>query len=65
MGLPFCAPLGGIKHWVQIRGEDFVVVPGGDDFIPLDRPDQFLAEFVARVRPCADPRGAGSDDRSK
>jgi hypothetical protein len=37
-----------------------VPVHGGDHFIPFDRPDQFLAELVARVRPLADPPGAGS-----
>jgi pimeloyl-ACP methyl ester carboxylesterase len=40
--------------------KDFVQFRGGDHFIPLDRPDQFLAELVARVRPLANPPSAGS-----
>jgi pimeloyl-ACP methyl ester carboxylesterase len=40
--------------------KDFVQFHGGDHFIPFDRPDQFLAELVARVRPFANPSGAGS-----
>jgi pimeloyl-ACP methyl ester carboxylesterase len=39
--------------------KDFVQFHGGDHFIPFDRPDQFLAELVARVRPFANPPGAG------
>jgi|tagenome__1003787_1003787.scaffolds.fasta_scaffold20887297_2 pimeloyl-ACP methyl ester carboxylesterase len=35
--------------------KDFVLVHGGDHFIPFDRPDQFLAELVGRVRPFATP----------
>ncbi|WP_407154220.1 alpha/beta fold hydrolase [Bradyrhizobium sp. STM 3557] len=35
--------------------KEFVLVRGGDHFIPFDRPDRFLAELVARVRPFADP----------
>jgi pimeloyl-ACP methyl ester carboxylesterase len=38
--------------------KDFVPVRGGDHFIPFDRPDQFLAELLARVRPFADPPDA-------
>jgi pimeloyl-ACP methyl ester carboxylesterase len=38
----------------------FVLVHGGDHFIPFDRPDQLLAELVARVRPFADPPDAQS-----
>ena len=40
--------------------KEFVRVHGGDHFIPFDRPDQFLAELVARVRPLADPPSDGS-----
>jgi pimeloyl-ACP methyl ester carboxylesterase len=35
--------------------KEFVTVRGGDHFIPFDRPDQFLGELVARVRPLANP----------
>jgi pimeloyl-ACP methyl ester carboxylesterase len=45
--------------------KDFVLFHGGDHFIPFDRPDQFLADLVARVRPFADPPNAGLDDRLK
>jgi len=38
--------------------KDFVQFHGGDHFIPFDRPDQFLAELVARVRPFAGPPSA-------
>jgi pimeloyl-ACP methyl ester carboxylesterase len=31
--------------------KEFVWVRGGDHFIPFDRPDEFLAELVARVVP--------------
>ncbi|WP_158814738.1 alpha/beta fold hydrolase [Methylocapsa sp. S129] len=34
--------------------KDFVRIHGGDHFIPFDRPDEFLSELVARVRPLAD-----------
>jgi pimeloyl-ACP methyl ester carboxylesterase len=40
--------------------KDFVPLHGGDHFIPFDRPDEFLSELVTRVRPFADPPGAGS-----
>jgi len=40
--------------------KEFVQIHGGDHFIPFDRPDQFLAELVARVRPFANPPSAGS-----
>jgi pimeloyl-ACP methyl ester carboxylesterase len=40
--------------------KDFVQFHGGDHFIPFDRPDQFLADLVARVRPFANPPSAGS-----
>lgn len=40
--------------------KDFVLVHGGDHFIPFDRPDQFLADLVARVRPFANPPSTGS-----
>src|SRR5665213_2755729 len=33
--------------------KEFVQFPGGDHFIPFDRPDEFLSELVARVRPLA------------
>jgi len=33
--------------------KEFVWVRGGDHFIPFDRPDEFLTELVARVRPFA------------
>jgi len=33
--------------------KEFVQVPGGDHFIPFDRPDEFLAELMARVMPFA------------
>jgi pimeloyl-ACP methyl ester carboxylesterase len=40
--------------------KDFVLFHGGDHFIPFDRPDQFLADLVARMRPFANPPSAGS-----
>jgi pimeloyl-ACP methyl ester carboxylesterase len=33
--------------------KEFVWVHGGDHFIPFDRPDEFLAELLARIRPFA------------
>ena len=33
--------------------KEFIWVRGGDHFIPFDRPDEFLAELLARVRPFA------------
>ena len=33
--------------------KEFVRVRGGDHFIPFDRPDEFLAELIARVMPFA------------
>jgi len=56
-------PSGPAEHYFEqiiAPQKDFVPVHGGDHFIPFDRPDQFLAELVARVRPLADPPGAGS-----
>jgi pimeloyl-ACP methyl ester carboxylesterase len=35
--------------------KDFAPIRGGDHFIPFDRPDAFLSELVARVRPLAVP----------
>ncbi len=35
--------------------KEFVSIPGGDHFIPFDRPDEFLTELVTRVRKLADP----------
>jgi pimeloyl-ACP methyl ester carboxylesterase len=35
--------------------KEFVRFDGGDHFIPLDRPDEFLTELLAHVRPLADP----------
>ncbi|QOZ27012.1 alpha/beta fold hydrolase [Bradyrhizobium sp. CCBAU 51753] len=35
--------------------KEFVPVRGAGHFIPFDRPDQFLDELVARVRPLANP----------
>jgi pimeloyl-ACP methyl ester carboxylesterase len=45
------------RYFEQIEAphKEFVLIHGGDHFIPFDRPDQFLAELVARVRPFADP----------
>lgn len=51
-------PSGPAEHYFEqiiAPQKDFVPVHGGDHFIPFDRPDQFLAELVARVRPLADP----------
>jgi pimeloyl-ACP methyl ester carboxylesterase len=43
--------------------KDFVQIRGGDHFIPLDRPDEFLSELLARVRPLADhPSNRSTDD---
>jgi pimeloyl-ACP methyl ester carboxylesterase len=56
-------PSGPAEHYFKqiiAPQKEFVPVHGGDHFIPFDRPDQFLAELVARVRPLADPPGAGS-----
>jgi pimeloyl-ACP methyl ester carboxylesterase len=39
--------------------KEFVAIHGGDHFIPFDRPDEFLAELLARVRPFAIPGDAG------
>lgn len=38
---------------IKALHKEFVWVRGGDHFIPFDRPDEFLAELVARVRPFA------------
>jgi pimeloyl-ACP methyl ester carboxylesterase len=44
--------------------KEFVQLPGGDHFIPFDRPDEFLSELVARVRPLANtPSNRSLDDR--
>jgi pimeloyl-ACP methyl ester carboxylesterase len=56
-------PSGPAEHYFQqiiAPHKEFVLVHGGDHFIPFDRPDQFLAELVARVRPLAEPPSAGS-----
>ena len=56
-------PSGPAEHYFEqiiAPQKEFVPVHGGDHFIPFDRPDQFLAELVARVRPLAAPPGAGS-----
>ncbi|MGC2810042.1 MAG: alpha/beta hydrolase [Bradyrhizobium sp.] len=46
--------------------KEFVKLPGGDHFIPFDRPDEFLSELVARVRPFANPPSNQLlDDRSR
>jgi pimeloyl-ACP methyl ester carboxylesterase len=37
--------------------KEFVRFPGGDHFIPFDRPDEFLSELVARVWPLANTSG--------
>lgn len=33
--------------------KDVALVHGGDHFIPFDRPERFLTELLARVRPFA------------
>jgi pimeloyl-ACP methyl ester carboxylesterase len=56
-------PSGPAEHYFQqiiAPHKEFVQIHGGDHFIPFDRPDQFLAELVARVRPLADPPRAGT-----
>ena len=46
--------------------KDFTQIRGGDHFIPFDRPDEFLSELVARVRPFANPPSNQLlDDRSR
>jgi pimeloyl-ACP methyl ester carboxylesterase len=52
------------QYFIQIIAphKDFVHFQGGDHFIPFDRPDQFLADLVARVRPFANPQLLGVDD---
>lgn len=44
------------RYFEQIEApdKDFVLIQGGDHFIPFDRPDEFLAALVTRVRPFAD-----------
>jgi len=61
---------------IEAPHKEFVRFESGDHFIPLDRPDEFLAELLTRVRPLADPpndhsvsdggrrRAAGQPDRS-
>jgi len=48
------------RYFEQITAphKEFVQVHGGDHFLPFDRPDQFLANLLARVRPFADPASA-------
>ena len=45
------------QYFKRIIGpyKEFVRIQGGDHFIPFDRPDQFLAELLAHVRPFANP----------
>jgi len=45
------------RYFEQIEAphKEFVLIHGGDHFIPFDRPDQFLTELLARVRPFGDP----------
>jgi pimeloyl-ACP methyl ester carboxylesterase len=58
----YMTPSGPAKQYFEqiiAPHKDFVLFHGGDHFIPF-RPDQFLADLVARVRPFANPEGAGS-----
>ena len=43
--------------------KEFVWVRGGNHFIPFDRPDEFLSELVARVRPFARNSGPAGPAR--
>lgn len=47
------SPVEQFFNQIKAPYKEFVWVRGGDHFIPLDRPDEFLAELVARVRPFA------------
>ena len=38
---------------IEAPRKEFVLFEGGDHFVPMDRPDEFLAQLVARVRPLA------------
>jgi pimeloyl-ACP methyl ester carboxylesterase len=38
---------------IEAPRKEFVLFNGGDHFVPMDRPDEFLAELVTRVRPLA------------
>jgi pimeloyl-ACP methyl ester carboxylesterase len=42
-------------YFEQVRApqKEFVPFKGGDHFIPFDRPDEFLAQLIERVRPLA------------
>ena len=40
---------------IEAPHKEFVRFDDGDHFIPLDRPDEFLTELLAHVRPLADP----------
>jgi len=56
-------PSGPAEHYFEqiiAPHKEFVQIHGGDHFIPFDRPDQFLADLVTRVRPFADPANAWS-----
>jgi pimeloyl-ACP methyl ester carboxylesterase len=43
-------------YFEQIKAprKEFVRFKGGDHFIPLDRPDEFLAQLIEHIRPSAD-----------
>jgi pimeloyl-ACP methyl ester carboxylesterase len=40
---------------IEAPRKQFVLSEGGDHFVPLDRPDEFLTQLVTRVRPLAFP----------
>jgi pimeloyl-ACP methyl ester carboxylesterase len=42
-------------YFEQIKApqKQFVLFEGGDHFVPFDRPDEFLAQLIERVRPLA------------
>jgi pimeloyl-ACP methyl ester carboxylesterase len=44
-------PVEQLFNQITAPHKEFVWVRGGDHFIPFDRPDEFLAELVARVMP--------------
>jgi len=43
------------RYFEQIKAPQklFVTFEGGDHFVPLDRPDEFLAQLLEHVRPLA------------
>jgi len=54
----YVTPIGPAEQYFEqiiAPHKELVRIHGGERFIPFDRPDEFLAELVARVRPFANP----------